>query len=122
MDAAQLRQLASKPPLASTPKCVCQPLQTPSWESITEERWPAEVQRVGSLRAPDVDEPTVEEFHPAGTRYDSPDAPIAPAWFPFNRSDVYACTRCQRVFLRYTEYGGYYVDHRVRIVDAALVV
>jgi len=24
--------------------------------------------------------------------------------------------------LKYTEYGGYYVDHRVRLVDAAKVV
>lgn len=80
------------------------------------------MERVGTLRDDEGVEPTYEEHHPAGTRYDSPQAPIAVDWFPFNRSDVYRCARCQRLFLRYTEYGGYYVDHRVRRVDAALIV
>ncbi|WP_238136688.1 hypothetical protein [Variovorax sp. JS1663] len=122
INAAELRALASKASKAEAAGCVCTPLQTPSWESITDERWPAEVQRVGTLRQADVDEPTFEEFHPDGTRYESADAPVAVAWFPFNRSDVYACSRCRSVFLRYTEYGGYYVDHRVRRVDPQLVV
>ena len=30
--------------------------------------------------------------------------------------------RCPRPFLRYTEYGGYYQDERIREIDAALVV
>ena len=84
---------------------------------------------VGSLRAAHVEgdpaagsEPTFEEFHPQGTRYDSPLAPFAPEFFPCNRSDVFSCSRCQRVVLRYTEFGGYYVDHRVRALNAALVV
>ncbi|MEJ8853019.1 hypothetical protein WKW79_00475 [Variovorax robiniae] len=98
------------------------PLQQASWESITDDRWPKGVQKVGTLRPPDVDEPTFEEFHPDGTRYGSASAPIAVAWFPANRSDVYACSTCRSVFLRYTEYGGYYIDHRVRLVDPALVV
>jgi hypothetical protein len=80
------------------------------------------LQRVGTLRQSDLDEPTFEEFHPRGTRYDSADAPIAVPYFPFNRSDVYACSRCRRVFLRYTEFGGYYVDHRVRMAMADLIV
>jgi hypothetical protein len=103
--------------------CACKPAQSPSWDSITEERWPASVLRqVGTLRQPDLDEPTFEEFHPDGTRYDSPHAPIAPSSFPYNRSDVHVCTHCGRVFLRYTEYGGYYVDHRVRMVDPRWIV
>jgi hypothetical protein len=36
--------------------------------------------------------------------------------------DVFACAKCNKVLLRYTEFGGYYVDHRVREVDARLVV
>ncbi len=63
-----------------------------------------------------------EEFHPEGTRYDSPDAPIAVDYFPYNRCDVFKCTSCQCAVLKYTEYGGYYVDHRVRLVDATKVV
>ena len=95
------------------------------WESVPGERWPAaQVTRVGSLRAPDSlgPEPTYEEFHPHKTRYDSPDAPIAPAFFPYNRCDVFSCGQCDRLLLKYTEYGGYYVDDRVRAVRADLVV
>jgi hypothetical protein len=84
---------------------------------------------LGSLRAAHDDgdtsqdsEPTFEEFHPGGTRYESPLAPIAPSFFPYNRCDVFACNSCQRVLLRYTEFGGYYVDHRVRALNADLVV
>ena len=49
------------------------------------------------------------------------DAPIAPAYFPYNRCDVWQCRACARVYLRYTEYGGYYEDERVRALDPALV-
>jgi hypothetical protein len=42
--------------------------------------------------------------------------------FPYNRCDVYACKTCQCAVLKYTEYGGYYVDHRVRLVDAGNVI
>ncbi|MEJ8848361.1 hypothetical protein [Variovorax rhizosphaerae] len=122
IDATQLRELSARRVEATALGCHCTALQQPSWESITDDRWPAGIEKVGALRPPDVDEPTFEEFHPDGTRYGSADAPIAVAWFPANRSDVYVCGRCRSVFLRYTEYGGYYVDHRVRLVDPALVV
>ena len=97
---------------------------------MTEDRWPGpHMTAVGSLRAQGAEgehaagsEPTFEEFHPEGTRYDSPLAPFAPQFFPCNRSDVFSCNRCQRVLLRYTEFGGYYVDHRVRALNADLVV
>lgn len=121
LDAAALRQFAqaSMPPGSS---CPCRLQDAKAWESITEERWPgALMQPLGTLRDPALHEPTFEEWHPAGTRYDSPDAPISVSHFPFNRCDVYRCTACTRVVLRYTEFGGYYVDHRVRLVDAALV-
>jgi hypothetical protein len=55
------------------------------------------------------------------TRYDSSDALIAPAFFPYNRYDVFSCAACDRVLLKYTEYGGYYVDDRVRVVQPVLV-
>jgi hypothetical protein len=79
------------------------------------------LERIGTLRRPDVDDPPVAEYHPAGTHAWSPDAPIAPAWFPYNRCDVWRCTACRRPFLRYTEYGGYYQDERIRVLDPALV-
>ena len=80
------------------------------------------MRRLGTLRDADIYEPTTDEFHADGTRYRSPDAAIAVNFFPYNRCDVYGCMQCHRVLLRYTEFGGYYVDHRVREVDATLVV
>lgn len=70
--------------------------------------------KLASLRDPNEAEPTFEEKHPAATRYESPDAPVALTYFPYNRCDVWHCSRCYKHFLRYTEFGGYYVDHRVR--------
>ena len=90
-----------------------------------------QMRKVGSLRDatdpfdPAAAEPTFEEFHPEGTRYESTDAPFAPRFFPYNRCEAFACSTCQRVLLKYTEFGGYYIDHRVRelqpqrVVDAA---
>jgi hypothetical protein len=68
-----------------------------------------------------VEDPTLEEHHPAGSNAWSADAPIALDYFPYNRCDVWQCARCGRPFLRYTEYGGYYVEERIRQVDARLV-
>lgn len=103
--------------------CSCSLGGCKSWESFSEDRWPAELfLQVGTLRDPAVDEPTLQEWHPHGTRYGSPDAPVAVAFFPYNRCDAYACNRCGRTLLRYTEYGGYYVDHRVREVLPEVIV
>lgn len=121
LDAAGLKQLAQASAPTVSP-CPCRLEGATAWESITEERWPdALMQRVGTLRDAELHEPTFEEWHPAGTRYDSPDAPISVRHFPYNRCDVYRCASCTRLVLRYTEFGGYYVDHRVRVVDAALI-
>jgi hypothetical protein len=119
--AARLRELmATRPPARA---CVCALGACAGWESITEERWPAaQLDAVGSLRDPDVYEPTYEELHPDGTRYESPAAPIALKHFPFNRCDVWHCQRCDKHLLRYTEFGGYYIDHRVRTLALSLVV
>jgi hypothetical protein len=103
--------------------CTCTIGACAGWQSMTEDRWPtAQMQACATLRDPDVHEPTFEEHHPHGTRYDSPKAPIALHYYPYNRCDVFQCGTCQRTLLRYTEFGGYYVDHRVRALDAALVV
>lgn len=122
MDASELRRLARGKP----EQCTCALKACQGWESVSDDRWPVEqMQAVGTLRPAlpeDQTELTFEEFHPEGTRYESPDAPIAPGYFPFNRCDVYACSRCQCAVLKYTEFGGYYVDHRVRLVDADWVV
>jgi hypothetical protein len=75
---------------------------------------------VGSLRDLEIAEPTFEEQHPNGTRYESAAAPVAVKFFPYNRSEVWHCTQCQRHLMRYTEFGGYYVDHRVRALTPDL--
>jgi hypothetical protein len=127
LDAQSLKALAQ----AASPKsCQCPLGSCSGWESVTEDRWPTpSLTAVGSLRADTADgdqasgsEPTFEEFHPQGTRYESALAPIAPHFFPYNRCDVFSCSRCERLLLRYTEFGGYYVDHRVRALNADLVV
>ena len=102
--------------------CTCGLRPCLGWESISEFDWPAtQMQPVATLRDSEIHEPSFDEYHPAGTRYDSTDAPIALAHFPYNRSDVYRCTHCLQLWLRYTEYGGYYIDHRVRRLSPALV-
>jgi hypothetical protein len=122
LDAGQLQRLAHTPPS----QCQCALRACLGWDSVSNERWPEQHMRgAGTLRQPLPEgqtEASFEEHHPQGTRYDSPQAPIALDFFPFNRCDVYICTRCGCAALKYTEFGGYYVDHRVRLVDAQWVV
>ncbi|QNP50008.1 hypothetical protein [Diaphorobacter aerolatus] len=120
-----LRDLAACGTVSSSSDeaCNCRLARYKGWDSITEMLWPAaQMRQVADLREPGVDEPTFEEFHPARTRYESPDAPIALAYFPVNRATVWRCRRCGLQVMRYTEFGGYYVDHRVRVLDVALVM
>ena len=122
LDAAALKQAC--PDRSNSPcPCTCAVGACRGWESLTEARWPVEqMQALGTLREVDAYEPTLDEHHPSSTRYESADAPIAVDFYPYNRCDVHQCSRCARVLLRYTEFGGYYVDHRVREVDPALIV
>lgn len=107
---------------ASRPCLRCGPLQRPGWESMPGSFDRHALVRTGTLRRPSADEATLQEHHPHGTHGWSPDAPIALAYYPCNRCDVWRCGACRRVYLRYTEYGGYYEDERVRLVDPSLVV
>jgi hypothetical protein len=105
------------------PCAECAPLAFRGWESFPGDRSDAVLEPVGALwLAGQEDEPTLEEHHPAGTSYWSAEAPIALAWFPANRSEVWRCRRCGHGFLRYTEYGGYYEDRRIRSLQPALIV
>ena len=126
MDANHLKRLFVSRSVSRSADCACVLKNCQGWESVSEDRWPAnQMQAQGTLREdlPDGQmEPTFEEFHPQGTRYDSPKAPIALKYFPYNRCDVFACTKCGCGVLKYTEYGGYYVDHRVRLIDPDLLV
>ncbi len=117
-NAVQLKQWAT----ADTKACNCSLGACAGWESLAESRWPAAQMRPSAtLRDADAYEPTYEEHHPQGTRYESADAPVAARFFPYNRCDIHQCSACQRHLLRYTEYGGYYVDHRVRCLTGAPV-
>ena len=117
----QLQELAAQSQIGKD--CDCHLARFQGWDSITDMHWPAaQMELVAELRDPAVDEPTFEEFHPNGTRYESPDAPIALAYFPTNRASVWRCTHCGLLVMRYTEFGGYYVDHRARVLDPRWVV
>ncbi len=99
----------------SSKACTCAVGACKSWESLPEERLPKEhLTCIGTLRDPEIYEPTFEQHHPDGTNYDSPNAPISVKHFPYNRCEAHTCKACERVLLKYTEYGGYYVDQRVR--------
>lgn len=97
---------------------VCAPLVCPGWESVPSTFDVSTLQRVGTLRREDAEEATVMEHHPRGTHSWSANAPIAPAFFPYNRCEVWTCKACAKPFLRYTEYGGYYEDQRIREIRA----
>jgi hypothetical protein len=115
LTAEDLRRL---PPPALTPAdCACSTLVCAGWESVSAPPGEPLLQQRGTLRDAADEDPTLTEWHEGGTRYESPSAPIAPAYFPFNRCEVWACRACGRGFLQYTEFGGYYVDHRLREVD-----
>ncbi len=119
LHAEDLRRLPA--PAATPPGCACTVLRAPGWESVSQPPGEPLLHRLGTLRDPEAAEPTFAEWHPQGTRYESADAPVAPDWFPYNRCEVWACAACGRGFLQYTEFGGYYVDHRLRELDPAHV-
>lgn len=105
-----------------TRACACAAQPFPGWTRIPVDFPEQQMRIAGTL----VDDPYVEasyvEYHPAGTDYWSPDAPIALRHFPYNRCSVLACAVCGRAYLKYVEAGGYYVEPRIRALDPALIV
>lgn len=99
----------------------CAPLICPGWESVPSVFNSDSLKLVGTLRQDGAEE-TWDEFHPKGTQIWSADAPIAINFHPYNKCNIYQCKNCTRLFLRYTEYGGYYVDERIRELRAELIV
>lgn len=103
--------------------CSCAIGACAGWESLAEYRWEArQMTQVATLCDPALDEATLEEKHPQGTRYDSAEAPVAIKFFPYNRCAVWHCGRCDRHLMRYTEFGGYNVDPRIRMLDPARLI
>jgi hypothetical protein len=101
---------------------ICPQLTSPGWESFPGTFDRSKLREVGSLHDADNQAPTLLEFHPNGTNSWSVNAPIALGYFPYNQCGVWQCIGCLRVFLRYTEYGGYYEDERIREANAELIV
>lgn len=103
----------------------CQCTKTPldGWASLPNSLPDAQLETIGTLLAQhESQEPTFSEYHPDGTSYWAVDAPIAPRFFPYNRANVCRCRECGRLYLRYQEGGGYFVDQRIRLVNPALIV
>ena len=102
--------------------CKCSLARCAGWESVNDAQWPSQqLELVGTLRDPDLYEPGFEEHHPKGTRYESAEAPVSVKHFPYNRCEVFSCKQCSQHVLRYTEFGGYYVDPRGRRITADLI-
>jgi hypothetical protein len=118
---AMLMRLAQASAAVTTP-CSCTEVPLIAWmaQPLTLEL--DRFEDIGTLLDDPYDEPTFTEYHPAGTRYESADAPIAPRFYPYNRCTVARCTTCGRVYLRYNEAGGYFTEWRIRALQPGLLV
>lgn len=104
------------------PCAACKPFASPGWERFPADNDGAALQRLGALWLPGDDEPTLDEHRTPGVEAWAPQAPISLAHHPYNRCEVWACRACGHPFLRYTEYGGYYIEPRIRELRAARLV
>ncbi|MGC7402923.1 hypothetical protein ACPWR0_03705 [Pandoraea pneumonica] len=108
---------------ADAAPCTCTRTPLDGWATLPNSLPDTQLEPVATLLAPgDTLEPTFAEYHPDGTSYWAAQAPIAPQYFPYNRSNVCRCRDCGRLYLRYQEGGGYFVDQRVRRLNPALIV
>lgn len=99
----------------------CATLDCAGWESLPAVFDQSTLKIIGTLKIEDAPE-NWDEYHPNGTQIWSPDAPIALGYHPYNRCDLYGCTQCSRIYLRYTEFGGYYIDQRIRALNPKLLI
>lgn len=121
IDFGTLTQLAQASAAVGLP-CSCNHASLAAWQALPMTLELDRFEDVGTLMDDPYDEPTFVEFHPNGTRYESDDAPIAPRYFPYNRSTVARCMNCGRNYLRYNEAGGYFTELRIRALQPALLV
>jgi hypothetical protein len=98
----------------------CSSLSCVGWESVPSSFDLKKLKIIGTLKVEGAQE-CWDEYHPNGTHIWSEDAPISIEHHPYNRCDVYECLGCKKKFLRYTEYGGYYVDERIRELNPKLI-
>jgi hypothetical protein len=122
LNAAALTELARVAEVdAEGVSCDCTKTSLDGWQSQPLSLDESTLVQVGTLMAPDDPEPTYAEYPPGNSPYWSADAPIAPRYFPYNRCNVWACSKCGRPYLRYTEGGGYFVDRRICALRSALI-
>ncbi|QHE92609.1 hypothetical protein PI93_015185 [Pandoraea fibrosis] len=122
LDYAALFALAQSNARIASP-CQCTKTPLDGWASLPNSLPDDLLEPVGTLMAlHDSQEPTFNEYHPDGTSYWAVDAPIAPRYFPYNRANVCRCRECARLYLRYQEGGGYFVDQRIRLLNPDLIV
>ena len=107
---------------AVTGDCSCNQVPLAAWQALPMTLELDRFDEVGTLVDDPYDEPTFTEYHPHDTRYDSPDAPIAPRYYPCNISQVARCRDCGRHYLRYNEAGGYFTELRIRALQPELLV
>jgi hypothetical protein len=121
LSAAEATELARSAPAATCTHC--RPFASPGWTSFPTTASAAELEAVGALWLPGDEEPTLDESpRPTGVDDWSAAAPISLVHRPYNRCEIWACRHCRLPFLRYTEYGGYYVDPRIRELHAERLV
>ncbi|BCF93712.1 MULTISPECIES: hypothetical protein [Paraburkholderia] len=121
VDAAALVALAQRAEENGSAPCSCTKTPLDGWQSQPLSLDESQLVEVATLMREDDPEPTFAEYRPDNVQYWSPDAPIAPRYFPYNRCGVWECSACGRLYLRYTEGGGYFVDRRIRALKAGLV-
>lgn len=121
IDFAQLTQLAAASAAVTQP-CSCNDAALLAWQALPLTLELDQFQEVGTLVEDPYAEPTFAEYHPAGTRYESAAAPIAPRYYPYNQCLLARCARCGRHYLRYNEAGGYFSELRIRALRPELLV
>jgi hypothetical protein len=121
LDAAALLDLARHAEAQATPPCSCNRAPLDGWLTQPLSLDERQLEQIGTLAPDDAAEPSWLEYLPENMDYWSAEAPIAPNYFPYNRCGVWRCTQCGRLYLRYTEGGGYFVDHRIRALKSTLI-
>ena len=121
IDFARLMQLAQASAGITAP-CSCNAVSLAAWQRLPTSLELDRFEEIGTLMDDPYDEPTFAEYHPHGTRYESDDAPIAPRYYPCNRSQLARCLDCGRHYLRYNEAGGYFTELRIRALQPGLLV
>jgi hypothetical protein len=121
LNTAIFLELARAAQTRAAAPCPCTRTPLEGWQSQPLSLDETQFEEIGTLLPEDDPEPTFSEYLPGKTTYWAADAPIAPRYFPYNRCAVWQCSLCGRLYLRYVEGGGYFVDRRIRAVQASLI-